>query len=150
MFEFLGDYYGIIKSLHIIAVISWMASLLYLPRLFVNHAMHIDNEIICAAFKPMERKLVNFIMKPAMIVTWVCAILLIITPGVIDFKTDIWFHIKLLCVILMTIFHVFLELEQKKFMDGAVTRSHKFYRYINEIPTILMIIIVFMVIMRPF
>ncbi len=148
--DFLNDYYLTIKIIHVISVISWMAGLLYLPRLFVNHASYINDENICSVFRPMERKLLKFIMNPAMIVAWVCAVLLILIPGVIDFKTDIWFHIKLLAVVIMTVFHIYLGIERKKFIDGNGIKGQKFYRYINEIPTILMIIIVIMVIARPF
>lgn len=150
MMAFLADYYSIIKAVHLIAVISWMAGLLYLPRLFVNHAMHLGEPIICDLLMPMERKLLKLIMNPAMIITWVCGLLLMLIPGVIDFKTDMWFHVKLLSVILMTVFHMFLGIERKKFITGVNIKSHKFYRYVNEIPTLLMIIIVLMVIVRPF
>ena len=147
---FLSDYYEIIKAVHIIAVISWMAGLLYLPRLFVNHAVNMDNADIRALLEPMERKLLKLIMNPAMILTWVCGLLLASIPNLIDFKTDIWFHIKFLCVILMTVCHIYLGAERKKFISGEGIHTHKFYRLINEIPTLLMIIIVIMVIVRPF
>lgn len=148
--DFLSDYYETIKAIHVIAVISWMAGLLYLPRLFVNHAMNMDNADIRALLEPMERKLLKLIMNPAMIVTWICGVLLIFTPAVIDFKVDIWFHIKFLAVILMTICHIYLGKERKKFISGKNIKTHKFYRLINEIPTVLMIIIVVMVIVKPF
>ncbi|MBL1240426.1 MAG: protoporphyrinogen oxidase HemJ [OCS116 cluster bacterium] len=148
--DFIADYYEIIKAVHIIAVISWMAGLLYLPRLFVNHAMNMDNADIRGLLEPMERKLLKLIMNPAMILAWVCGLLLALIPGLIDFKTDIWFHIKFLSVIIMTICHIYLGIERKKFISGEGIKTHKFYRLINEIPTILMIVIVVMVIVRPF
>lgn len=148
--DFLSDYYAIIKAIHVIAVISWMAGLLYLPRLFVNHAMNLDNADICQLLMPMERKLLKLIMNPAMILAWICGLLLVILPGVIDFKLDIWFHVKFLAVVIMTICHMFLAVERKKFISGEGIKSHKFYRLINEIPTVLMIIIVVMVIVKPF
>lgn len=148
--EFLSDYYLFIKSVHIIAVISWMAGLLYLPRLFVNHAMNLDNADICNLLQPMERKLLKLIMNPAMILTWIFGLLLVSIPNIIDFKTDIWFHVKFLAVIIMTIYHIYLGKQRKNFISGQGIKSHKFYRYINEIPTILMIIIVVMVVVRPF
>lgn len=148
--DFIADYYEIIKAVHIIAVISWMAGLLYLPRLFVNHAMNMDNADIRGLLEPMERKLLKLIMNPAMILAWVCGLLLALIPGLIDFKTDIWFHIKFLSVIIMTICHIYLGIERKKFISGEGIKTHKFYRLINEIPTTLMIIIVVMVIVRPF
>ena len=148
--DFIADYYEIIKAVHIIAVISWMAGLLYLPRLFVNHAMNMDNADIRGLLEPMERKLLKLIMNPAMILAWVCGLLLASIPGLIDFKTDIWFHIKFLSVIIMTICHIYLGIERKKFISGEGIKTHKFYRLINEIPTILMIVIVVMVIVRPF
>uniref|UniRef100_A0A2A4YTU2 Protoporphyrinogen IX oxidase n=1 Tax=OCS116 cluster bacterium TaxID=2030921 RepID=A0A2A4YTU2_9PROT len=148
--DFIADYYEIIKAVHIIAVISWMAGLLYLPRLFVNHAMNMDNADIRGLLEPMERKLLKLIMNPAMILAWVCGLLLALIPGLIDFKTDIWFHIKFLSVIIMTICHIYLGIERKKFISGEGIKTHKFYRLINEIPTILMIVIVVMVTVRPF
>ncbi|MBL1419522.1 MAG: protoporphyrinogen oxidase HemJ [Alphaproteobacteria bacterium] len=148
--DFIADYYEIIKAIHVIAVISWMAGLLYLPRLFVNHAMNMDNADIRALLEPMERKLIKLIMNPAMLLTWICGFLLVSIPNVIDFKVDIWFHIKFLCVIFMSVCHIYLGRERKKFIIGEGIKPHKFYRLINEIPTVLMIIIVVMVIVRPF
>lgn len=144
------EYYEIIKAVHIIAVISWMAGLLYLPRLFVNHANNINNEIICEVFRPMERKLLKYIMNPAMILTWICGLLLASIPNLIDFKTDIWFHIKFLSVIIMTVYHMYLGNQRKKFITGDGIKSAKFYKLINEIPTLLMIVIVVMVVVKPF
>lgn len=150
MLSFVADYYEIIKAIHIIAVISWMAGLLYLPRLFVNHTLNIDNETVCAVFRPMERKLLKIIMNPAMLLTWLCGILLILIPGLIDFKADIWFNVKFTAVLAMSAFHIYLAAEVKKFITGKNIKTHKFYRLINEIPTILMILIVVMVVVKPF
>lgn len=148
--SWIADYYQIIKAVHIIAVISWMAGLLYLPRLFVNHAMNLDNQDICALLQPMERKLLKLIMNPAMILTWVFGLLLVSIPNMIDFKSDIWFHVKFMAVIIMTIYHMYLGKQRKNFLSGQGIKSHKFYRLINEIPTLLMIVIVVMVVVRPF
>lgn len=150
MMDFISEYYQIIKAVHIIAVISWMAGLLYLPRLFVNHANYIDQEIVCEVFRPMERKLLKYIMNPAMILTWICGLLMAFMPNLIDFKTDIWFHVKFTAVILLTIYHMYLGATRRKFIDGQGIKSAKFYKLINEIPTLLMIIIVVMVVVRPF
>ena len=148
--DFIADYYEIIKAVHVIAVISWMAGLLYLPRLFVNHANHMDSADIRGMLEPMERKLLKLIMNPAMLLTWICGFLLVSIPNVIDFKVDVWFHVKFLCVIFMSIYHIYLGKERKKFIAGEGIKTAKFYKLINEIPTILMIIIVVMVIVRPF
>lgn len=148
--EILSEYYLVIKSIHIIAVISWMAGLLYLPRLFVNHANNIENETVCEVFRPMERKLLKYIMNPAMILTLIFGFLLAGIPNLIDFKTDIWFHVKFLSVIILVIYHMYLGNQRKKFITGEGIKSAKFYKLINEIPTILMIIIVVMVVVRPF
>ncbi|MGL1920457.1 MAG: protoporphyrinogen oxidase HemJ [Hyphomicrobiales bacterium] len=148
--QWIAENYSIIKAIHIISVISWMAGLLYLPRLFVNHANNIDNAQVSEVFRPMERKLLKYIMNPAMILTWTFGLLLASMPGLIDFKTDMWFHIKFLAVIFMTIYHMYLGNQRKKFITGEGIKSAKFYKLINEIPTILMIIIVVMVVVRPF
>lgn len=150
--DILIQIYPWVKALHVISVISWMAALLYLPRLFVHHTERggSSNSEISEIFKMMEGKLLKVIMNPAMVATWLFGLLMIATPGVIDFSADIWFHVKFLSVILMTGFHMWLAKRYKEFCSGQNTRTGRTYRLMNEIPTILMIIIVIMVIVRPF
>ena len=137
--------YLIIKSLHIIAVISWMAGLLYLPRLFVYHCRVGNNSQMDETFQLMEKRLLKFIMNPAMIFSFIFGAALIHFIGF----DQIWIHIKLLLVILMAGFHGFLAKCRKDFIKGENKHSEKFYRIINEVPTILMIIIVFLAILKP-
>lgn len=142
--------YPWVKSLHIISVISWMAGIFYLPRLFVYHVESVQlGKDTDALFQMMESKLLKVIMTPAMIATWIFGILLAFTPGVIDW-TAYWPWVKLLAVIGMTIFHVWLGKRQKDFVAGRNTLSGKQFRIMNEVPTVLMIIIVISVVARPF
>ena len=141
------DTYSIVKSLHVISVIAWMAGLLYLPRLYVYHCEVEPGSEASEKFKVMERRLLRAIMNPAMIASWVFGGYLIHAAGVMS---DGWFHVKLLCVILMSVAHMMLAHYRRAFEADANTKSQKFYRIFNEVPTIFMIIIVFMVIGRPF
>ncbi|WP_339780500.1 protoporphyrinogen oxidase HemJ [uncultured Thalassospira sp.] len=141
------DLYSIVKSLHVISVIAWMAGLLYLPRLYVYHCDVTPGSEADEKFKVMERRLLRAIMNPAMIATWIFGGYLISASGAM---MEGWFHVKLLCVVLMTIAHMMLAKYRRGFAEGANTKSAKFYRVFNEVPTILMIIIVFMVIGKPF
>ena len=141
--------YLTVKSLHIIAVIAWSAALLYLPRLFVYHSNLKAGSEASELLKIMEYRLAKYIMTPAMIVTWILALLLIFYYDVIDFKTDFWFHWKLLLVIILSGYHGFLIGNMKKFQNDKNVKSHKYFRVINEIPTLLIIVIVFLVILRP-
>ena len=139
--------YLLFKSLHIIAVISWMAGLLYLPRIFVYHAEAQDisqKEV----FKVMERKLYNFIMMPAMIASWLFGLLLIHFLGFSIFS-EIWMQIKLVSILLLTHYHFYLGKNLRLFSKDENNKSSKFFRIINEIPTLLLIIIVFSVIFKP-
>ena len=140
--------YLTLKSLHLIAVISWMAGLLYLPRIFVYHEENKDNLKTSETFKIMERKLYFYIMMPAMILSWIFGLLLI---GNIGFGqlTNIWLQIKLILVIILTGYHIFLGACLKKFYNNSNTLSSRFYRIFNEVPTILLILIVFIVIFKP-
>jgi len=147
--SFLLPLYPWIKALHIIAVISWMAGLLYLPRLFVYHCDVPRGSPESERFKVMERRLLKQIMTPAMIATWVLGLLLVATPGVIDWAAG-WWHVKLLLVILMSGFQGGLSRWRRDFMEDRNTRSQRFYRIANEIPTVLMVVIVIMVIVKPF
>jgi len=143
--------YLLFKSIHLIAVISWMAGLLYLPRIFVYHSESITNkksEDLVLTFKIMERRLFIYIMNPAMIVSWILGVLLIYSIGFENFNS-LWLEIKLLLVLLLTIYHFFLFYCLKKFAENTNSYSSKFYRIINEIPTILLILIILIVVFKP-
>ena len=143
--------YLLFKSIHLIAVISWMAGLLYLPRIFVYHSEAIKNnksEDLLETFKVMERRLLVYIMNPAMIVSWIFGILLIHTIGIDNFGS-LWLQLKLFFVISLTIYHFFLFQCLRKFAENNNSFSPKFYRIINEIPTILLIGIIFIIIYKP-
>ena len=140
--------YLLFKSLHLISVISWMAGLLYLPRIFVYHAENKDNNNTSEVFKVMERKLYFYIMTPAMILSWVFGLLLIHSIG-FQQLSQTWMLLKIVFVILLTIYHLYLGKTLIKFKTDQNNHSHKFYRLINEIPTILLILIVFVVIFKP-
>ena len=139
--------YLLFKSLHLIAVISWMAGLLYLPRIFVYHSEN-NNEIITKVFKTMERKLYYFIMTPAMTLSWVFGLILIHEIG-FQQLANIWLQLKLIFVILLTGYHFYLGSLLNQFKLDQNNKTSKFYRYINEIPTLLLIFIVFIVIFKP-
>jgi len=140
--------YLLFKSIHLIAVISWMAGLLYLPRIFVYHAENIENVNSSNIFKTMERKLFYYIMTPAMILSWIFGLLLIHNLGFFVFN-ELWIQLKLIFVILLTIYHFYLGKCVSNFAINQNNSSSKFYRIINEIPTILLIIIVFIVVFKP-
>lgn len=148
--DLLLDFYPWTKSLHIAAVISWMAGLFYLPRLYVYHAEQaIAGGELSETLKVMEMKLLRVIMNPAMIVTWLAGLTLAFTPGVIDWS-EIWPWVKMLMIVGMTWFHHSASRWRKVFAADQNTRTGKFYRSINEVPTVLMLIIVVMVVVRPF
>jgi protoporphyrinogen IX oxidase len=143
--------YLLFKSIHLIAVISWMAGLLYLPRIFVYHTEAVLNnksEDLMSTFKIMERRLFVYIMNPAMIASWIFGILLIYNIGV-DNLDSFWLQFKLFFVFILTIYHFFLFMCLKRFSISKNLYSPKFYRIINEIPTILLIAIVFVVVFKP-
>jgi len=140
--------YLLFKSLHLIAVISWMAGLLYLPRIFVYHSENMNKEEICTVFKTMERKLYNYIMMPAMILSWFFGLILISQIGFEAIGT-LWLQIKLILVTLMSIYHFYLGSLLSNFNKNNNTKSSKFFRWLNEFPTLLLIIIVFVVIFKP-
>ena len=140
--------YLLFKSLHLIAVISWMAGLLYLPRIFVYHAENMNKEEICTVFKTMERKLYNYIMMPAMLLSWLFGLILISHVGLEALSTK-WLQIKLVLVILLSIYHFYLGSLLLSFNQNNNTKSSKFFRWLNEFPTLLLIIIVFIVIFKP-
>ncbi len=136
------------KALHLIAVISWMAGLLYLPRIFVYHTENQTNKNISDIFKTMERKLYFYIMTPAMIISWIFGLLLIGSIGFEQLSTY-WLKAKLVLVFLLTIYHFYLGVFLKKFEMDLNTKSSKFFRFFNEVPTILLILIIFIVIFKP-
>ena len=140
--------YLLFKSLHLIAVISWMAGLLYLPRIFVYHTENNSEANISEIFKTMERKLYFYIMTPAMALSWLFGLLLIHSIGFQQLGQT-WMLLKLLFVIFLTLYHFYLGKLLSQFKMGSNKYSHKFYRYINEIPTILLILIIFVVIFKP-
>ena len=143
--------YLLFKSIHLIAVISWMAGLLYLPRIFVYHSESITSnksEDLVSTFKVMERRLFIYIMNPAMIVSWIFGILLIHTIGMDNFES-FWLQLKLIFVIILTIYHFFLLQCLKKFTENNNKHSSKFYRLINELPTVLLILIILVVVFKP-
>ncbi|MEE3626221.1 protoporphyrinogen oxidase HemJ [Nitrospirillum sp. BR 11752] len=138
-----------IKALHVIAVISWMAGLLYLPRLFVYHCAAPVGSPQSETFKVMERRLLRAIMNPAMIVAWACGLAMItLDPALL--KGAGWLHAKLALVVLMTVAHMTMARWRREFAEDRNTRPQRFYRIANEVPTLLMIGIVILVIVRPF
>ena len=139
--------YLLFKSLHLISVISWMAGLLYLPRIFVYHSEN-SNEIITTVFKTMERKLFYYIMTPAMVLSWLFGLLLIHEIG-FNQLANFWLQLKMILVILLTAYHFYLGFLLNKFKIDQNNKSSKFYRYINEIHTLLLILIIFIVIFKP-
>jgi protoporphyrinogen IX oxidase len=140
--------YLLFKSLHLIAVISWMAGLLYLPRIFVYHVENLKDKNTSSVFKTMERKLYFYIMTPAMILTWVFGLILISSLG-FEVLSTTWIKLKLLLVILLTLYHFYLSKPLRDFNLDQNTKSSKFFRIINEAPTILLILIVFIVVFKP-
>ena len=142
------NYYLLFKSLHLIAVISWMAGLLYLPRIFVYHVENSEKKETTEIFEVMEKRLYFYIMRPAMILSWLFGIILIYISG-IDIFSQLWMHIKLGLVVLLTIYHEYLGTCLKSLKLKTNTKTSKFFRIINEVPTILLIFIIFIVILKP-
>ena len=142
------NYYLIFKSLHLIAVISWMAGLLYLPRIFVYHVENSEKKETAEIFEVMEKRLYFYIMRPAMILSWFFGIILIYINGV-DIFSQFWVHIKLGLVVLLTIYHEYLGICLKSLKLKTNTKTSKFFRIINEVPTIILIFIIFIVIFKP-
>ena len=138
-----------IKTFHVIAIIAWMAGLLYLPRLFVYHAQSKVGSEQSETFKVMEHRLLRLITTPAMLASWVLGLTLAFS-GVIDWSRDGWFHAKLVLVVMLSAYHGCLAMWTKDFALDRNTRSARFYRIANEVPTILMIFIVILVVVRPF
>jgi putative membrane protein len=149
MAGFLSDIYLWTKALHIVSVISWMAGMFYLPRLFVYHAERgAPGTELDATFQIMERRLLKAIINPAMIATWVFGLALVMTPGIVDWSS-VWPWVKSAAVLIMSGFHGWLSSCRKDFANGQNRYSGRAYRLANEIPTVLMLIIVFMVVLKP-
>ncbi len=142
------NYYLLFKSLHLISVISWMAGLIYLPRIFVYHAETVDNLDKEETFKLMEKRLFFYIMNPAMILSWLFGVLLIYSLGT-ENLIYLWLQLKLLMVSLLTAYHFFLLYCLNDFSKNNSRYSPKFYRIINEVPTLLLIGIIFIVVFKP-
>ena len=141
-------FYPWMKSLHIMAVIAWMAGLFYLPRLYVYHAEQSEpGDSRDAVFQTMEYKLLKVIMNPAMIVTWLAGLWLVFTPGIVAW-TAVWPYLKGGSVIAMTWFHMWLAKRRKEFAGGENNRTGRQFRLMNEVPTVLMIIIVLSVVVK--
>jgi putative membrane protein len=148
MAGFVLQHYEWFKAFHVIAVISWLAGMLYLPRLYVYHTTADKGSELSETLKIMERKLLRLIINPAMIATWLLGLSLIAAnPTMLKGG---WLHVKLACVILLQIFHAFLSRWRKEFLRDENTHSAAFFRKVNEIPTVLMVVIVIMAIVKPF
>jgi putative membrane protein len=150
MIDYLIVMYPWLKAGHIISVISWMAGIFYLPRLFVHHSEKVEvPSQTDRLFSIMESKLLKVIMTPAMLTTWGFGLSLAVIPGVLDWS-DIWPWVKLISIIAMTWFHFWLAKRQRDFELGDNQLTGKTYRIINEVPTVLLLVIVIMVVVRPF
>ncbi len=145
----LSVFYPWTKALHVISMVAWMAGMFYLPRLFVYHCDMQPGSRESERFKVMEYRLLKQIINPAMIATWIFGILLVLTPGVIDWTSG-WWHVKLTAVLLMSGFHGAMSKWRREFMEDRNKRSNRYYRIANEVPTLLLMVIVIMVIVRPF
>jgi len=142
------NYYLLFKSLHLIAVISWMVGLLYLPRIFVYHVENSEKKEATEIFEVMEKRLYFYIMRPAMLLSWLFGIILIYLIG-IEIFSQLWVHIKLGLIVLLTIYHEYLGICLKSLRSNTNTKTSKFFRIINEVPTIILIFIIFIVIFKP-
>jgi len=147
--SWLAAAYPWIKALHIVSVVAWMAGLLYLPRLFVYHAAAAKGSEQSETFKTMERRLLRGIMNPAMIAVYVFGILLLLTPGIVEWSRG-WIWAKLALVAALTAYHHLLGRWRKEFAEDRNPRPQRFYRAVNEVPTLLLIAIVVLVVVKPF
>jgi putative membrane protein len=147
--SWLGDTYPWIKSAHIVSMVAWMAGLLYLPRLYVYHSMAPSGSHRSETFKVMEGRLQKGIMTPAMIATWGFGLALAGTPGVVDWRTG-WIWAKLVLVLGMTLFHGLLSRWRKAFLTERNRHSTRFFRMVNELPTLALSAIVVLVVVKPF
>jgi len=150
---FLADWYLWTKALHVVSVISWMAGLFYLPRLYVYHVEGLKKQGVVAGsemdqlFQHQERLLQRAIMNPAMIATWVFGLALVVTPGIVVWS-EAWVWVKAVSVVAMTVFHMWLAARRKAFLAGENLLSGRQYRMMNEVPTVFMLLIVFAVILK--
>jgi len=149
VYDLLATLYPWVKALHIVSVIAWMAGLFYLPRLLVYHAETVAVQVPQAEdlFLTMERKLLRFIMRPAMLSTWLFGLILVMTPGIVDWSAP-WAWVKAVSVLGMTAFHGWLSARVREFAQGVNTRSGRTYRIANEVPTVFMVLIVFAVVVK--
>lgn len=149
--EVLSALYPWTKSLHIIAMVAWMAGLFYLPRLFVHHVERGAADARTAEiFVMMEDKLLRVIMNPAMIATWLFGLLLLATPGIVAWGDAGWIHVKLATVVVLTVFHMWLARCRRRLAAGTNTVTGRSYRLMNELPTLALVVIVVMVVVKPF
>ena len=146
---FLTVLYPWTKAFHVMAVVAWMAGMFYLPRLYRLPLRPAPGSAESERFKVMERRLLKQIINPAMIATWTFGILLVLTPGIITWSAG-WWHVKLAMVLLMSGFHGAMSRWRRDFLEDRNTRPQRFYRIANEVPTVLLVVIVIMVIVRPF
>ena len=150
---FLADWYLWTKALHVVSVISWMAGLFYLPRLYVYHVEGLKKQGVVGGsemdqlFQHQERLLLRAIMNPAMIATWVFGLALVVTPGIVVWS-EAWVWVKAVSVVAMTVFHMWLAARRKAFLAGENLLSGRQYRMMNEVPTVFMLLIVFAVILK--
>jgi len=149
MIDFLLQNYSWLKAFHLIAMICWMAGLLYLPRLFVYHASASKGGELSETLKTMEYRLLRYIMNPAMIVTWLLGITMIVANSALMTGGG-WLHVKLLLVILLSGFHMACSVWRKRFASDNNVKTAKFFRIANEVPTVIMIVIVILAVVKPF
>jgi len=149
--DFLAAAYPWTKTAHVLAMVAWMAGLFYLPRLYVYHAERgTPGSELSETLKVMEARLLRQIMTPAMIATWLFGLALVLTPGMIDWSGDLWIYPKLAAVLLLSWFHGWLAQRRKDFALDRNSRSGRSYRLMNELPTLALVVIVVMVVVRPF
>ena len=149
MYDFLSEYYLVIKSLHIISIICWMAGIFYLPRLFCYHAQVDSQSESAQLFKTMERRLLKIIINPAMIASFIFGISLMMVPGMLASPVG-WLHVKLMLVMIMVGFHGFLVYCLRRFKEDNYPYSSNTFRLLNEVPPFVMIFIIFLVVIKPF
>ena len=149
MRDFLTQNYMMLKAFHIISIIAWMAGLFYLPRLFYYHATKINNPEISDLFSLMERRLLTIIMNPAQIATYFFGVLLAFIPGILSSPNG-WFHVKIFLVLMMSAFHGFCIKWSRSLAQGLTPFAPNTFRFLNEIPTLLLLGIVFLVVLKPF
>jgi putative membrane protein len=142
------DWYLYVKAFHVIAMVAWMAGMFYLPRLYVYHTGAAPGSQMSETFKIMEHRLLRVIINPAMIATWGLGLVLMFSYP--NWQSQGWLHAKIVLVILLTIFHIMLARWRKDFVADRNQRSEKFYRIVNEVPTLLLIFIVILVVVKPF